>query len=178
MKRYILAGLLAAFAHPAMADIERPWDIGGALSSMVIGNDLPMFDDDRFSGFSMYLNYTVNRNVAFRGSFTAQSHDDVSIRSRVTEVAALLGGGFGREGWKGYVGPTLFRDNWSASGISETFTGMGLLIGGGYTWDEFAVDLFWTIRDSSDYEDFFESALGVPVDVDVTAFSFGISLRF
>ncbi|MBA3981140.1 MAG: hypothetical protein C0462_11120 [Alcanivorax sp.] len=178
MKNYFYFVLLAFVTPSAFAEIDRPWEVGGALYSTIVDNNLAAFDEDKFSGFALQGTYIINRNVSFRGFFASQSHDDVSIRSRITEVSALFGGGFGREGWKGFVGPTIFRDSWSGSGISQTFSGLGMQFGFGYNWESLALDLTWTIRDSSDYDDFYSDTFGSSIDTDVISFALGLSARF
>jgi len=176
-----LMGFLVALllVTPAYADELKHGEIGVALYSSVIASDHSDYSDDELSGIAIYGTSIFSKNAALRSLFAMLNHDGFSeIDSNIFELSLIFGGGLGQTGWKGYAGPGFFSDKWSAPGFSKSFNGLHLIAGFGYNWDDIALDAWWTFRDSSDYEDFVEDAVGESVSLSAVSFGLGLSARF
>ncbi len=173
---FVVALLLVT---PAYSDELKHGELGAALYSNVIANDHSDYSDDELSGIAIYGTSVFSRNAALRTLFAMLSHNDVSgLDSNIFELSLIFGGGLGQTGWKGYAGPGFFSDRWSTSGFSKSFSGLHLIAGFGYNWDDVALDAWWTFRDASDYEDFVEGSSGESVSMSAVSFGLGLSARF
>ena len=178
LTRFVLLSAILALPLSANSEI-RHGEVGGALYGTNISYDTGGLRDDRLSGLALIGTGIINQHFAIRGLLSFQSHNDVSnVDSRLFEGTVLAGGGLGTLGWKGYGGIGFFTDRWEASGATETFGGIQLTAGFGYNWRPVALDIWWTLRDSSDYEDFVGDAFGASVSATAVSFGIGVSGRF
>ena len=126
--------------------------------------------DDEASGFQLGYSRDFNRNFGFRGSVYSLEHDDVAGVD-VTGLDLSLVGGLLGPGFNLFGGLGLFNEEWEGpTGASEDFSGLQLVGGIGYNWQQVGLDLVLGIRDPSDYEDF--------VNVDATAVSASLNIGF
>jgi hypothetical protein len=122
--------------------------------------------EDSFTGSAsgLYGRASFNDNFAIQASsYSGDVTDDYSDgTTSMSGVAAhlLLGGGLAHTGGNAYIGGGFFREKWDEVTVStDTFSGLSLIAGLGYTWEYFHISTDITIRDTSDYDKFAKEAL-------------------
>ena len=161
----LVAGSLLLLPVVAFAQDSKPFSVG--LASFATSVDYTVeyeygLDDDEeqtFSGPAIFGTAAVNDNLAFRVLYGWQDHTDESDIELETIEGTVLGGiGLASEGFKAYGSLGFFRDDldWNdkpARVNTDTFKGLALGAGAGYSWPWVSVELWISVRDNSDYED-------------------------
>lgn len=130
-------------------------------------------NDETLSGTAFSASYATTNNVAFRGTVFSLTHDDYSnIDASGTDIMALFGTGFTKQGFKGYLGAGIYNESWEGPGGKLSFNGIQLNGGIGYNWEVIALDLLIGIREQSDYDNLANA------DTAVVSSSFSLSARF
>ncbi|MGM0609349.1 MAG: hypothetical protein ACQESP_13145 [Candidatus Muiribacteriota bacterium] len=147
----------------------------------VINNNAEGMEDDELSGFILSYQRNINKNVAFRGGYFADEHDDFSfIETRGVEAQMLISNDFTSKGFFYFGGAGLFSESWEYSGkdIDFDFSGYLLSLGIGYKWDHVVLDFIINYKDPGDYEDKINEFAGAfyQESIDVVALSGGLSI--
>lgn len=187
LSKTVLASILAysltainAHAEEPTPQQEKKFSIGLGTYALTLDNDTSGFSDDDFYGAALSAGYAFTDNVAIKGAFYYMEHDDFSdLEVTGIDLAVVGGTGLATEGFKIYGGAGFFSEEWEVSGTSgdEKFSGLQLVGGLGYNWEVVSLDFSIGIRDSSDYEDFYED-LGVNSDITAVSASLIVSARF
>lgn len=166
-------------AGSALAAENGPkFKIGVGTYDMIIAGDCTSDNsDDRedahFNGGAFVGTACLTKNVAVRGAFYATDYkDDSNLEMNGLDVQLLLGSNF-YEGWNAFGGVGYFSETleYDGSSFEKDFRGGELCFGVGYSWSRVTLDYVATVRDTSDYEDYFH------VDHDF-AVSGGITLSY
>jgi hypothetical protein len=129
--------------------------------SIIIDNNISGAEEDEFSGFMIGYQRNITKNIAIRGCYFSDEHDNVSeIEASGIEAQILFGNNFINNGFYAYGGLGYFNEEWEYSGIDIDldFKGILLSLGLGYKWDQVVLDFIINVRDPSDYEDQLNSA--------------------
>ena len=179
---FLLFSVLMSFNVFAGSDASamKPFSIGAGLYRSVISLDVPGAVNDEYSGIGLTFGYAVSDNISLRGTYFSLEHDDLSaLESKGIDLLAYVGTGLATQGFKAYIGGGYFKDSQEISGFSESFSGLQLSGGLGYNWESVSLDLIIGIRDSGDYEDFYNSIPPVTNDsITVASGSLLLSYRF
>lgn len=168
-----LAGILGT----GQAQAQNPNEVFIGTYGLTVSYD-STFVDDEFSGFQFGYSRDFNRNFGFRGSYYSLDDDDVAGLD-VTGLDLSLVGGLLGPGFNLFGGLGLFSEEWEGtSGSSEDFSGLQLVGGIGYNWEQVGLDLVLGIRDPSDYEESVNSAWGTNVEATAVSASLNIGFRF
>lgn len=133
-------------------------------------------EDDEFAGLGLYGTLTLNNAAALRLTLAEQEHEKYdNLELTVTELSLLIGGGLQNPGAKLYGSIGYFSESLGASGRSDEYSFSGLMVGAGvgYSWEVVTMDLWFNIRDSSDYDDF----VGPYVDATAASAGLGVAMR-
>lgn len=157
----------------------KPFSVGLGVYSSTIAFDEPLAVDHDLSGLALSFAYAFSDQFALRASLFSLEHDDFSdTDSRGYDVLAHLGTGLASTGFKAYIGGGFFRDEWDFGSSSETFDGLQLNGGIGYSWSAVSLDFDIGIRDQEDYEDFFNEASAADLSAAAITTNLMLSLRF
>lgn len=133
---------------------EKNWSIGLGSYVFSLANDSNSNADLDFSGFNLSAGYAFNNHFQVRGTYFSLDNDDYSaLESAGFDLMAYGGIGLSKPGFRGYGGAGVFSDKWSASGESESFSGIQFGGGLGYNWGPAALDFVLTLRQADKYED-------------------------
>lgn len=153
--------------------------------SIIIDNNISGAEEDEFSGFMIGYQRNITKNIAIRGGYFSDEHDNVSeIEASGIEAQILFGNNFINNGFYAYGGLGYFNEEWEYSGIDIDldFKGILLSLGLGYKWDQVVLDFIINVRDPSDYEDQLNSLYGYyyneSIDATAASGSFSIGFRF
>jgi hypothetical protein len=175
----VLTLLLLSFSSVADdAPVDKPFSLGAGFYRSILASD-DFIDEVEFTGVAFSFGYAFTDQLAFRGTYFALEEVDFSeLESKGFDLNLYLGTGLASQGVKAYVGGGLYKDKFSIGSNSESFSGLQLSGGVGYNWESISIDFILNIRETSDYEDFFNE--GLPFDVDISAVSGALllSLRF
>lgn len=110
-------------------------------------------------GWHVSADYTHNRYLGVRVNFYAMDGAD-DVTGYGNEVQLLAGYGLDGNGFRIYTGPIWFREQRKdADAIrdkSEVFSDFGWNIGAGYQWQRWSFDVSTSVRNNSDYVDYYE----------------------
>jgi len=144
-------------------EAEKPFNIGIGLYDNTITYENSIIDDE-LSGTSISIAYAISDQVGLRATFFSLEHDDVSaIDSDGYDLVAYIGSGLASNGFKAYIGGGIYKEEWKLGPIRETFSGLQLNGGLGYSWESVSVDVILGLRDAGDYEDFVNAGTAVAV---------------
>ena len=137
-------------------DASKNINIGFGAYALVVAYADPFILDDEFTGTTFTVSYAFSNNMAVRGNLYAIEHDDLSIfEASGTDIVLLFSSGLENIGFKAYLGGGIFNEEMDFfGGFTQSFNGLQLNAGIGYSWDFLALDLIVGLRDSSDYTDF------------------------
>ena len=204
VRKLVLAAAISSFSAGAFAQDAQPmkhFSVGLASFASSVGYTLTERYDssyywgysessetETFSGPAVFVTGAINNNFALRGTYAMQGHEDESWDLDSFEGSLLAGTGLAKNGIRAYGSIGFYRDSleyssYYSSSEKETFTGLALGGGIGYTWTHVALEFWLNIRSTGDYEDFLEdyasetSAYDAEVD-DVVAMTGGLGLSF
>ena len=155
--------ILLALPMFGYAEQSSVWRVGGGVSFLYNDPDssYSRSDEDWQKALHASLDYSHNQYLMARSTlyrFDSAVNDD--IRGWGGELQFLAGLNLNGEGARIYTGPVLFResrkDKTAIHDQHHVFSGTGWNIGGGYQWQRWSFDLSATIRDNSDYVDYYE----------------------
>ncbi|NWO04528.1 MAG: hypothetical protein HLX50_02135 [Alteromonadaceae bacterium] len=206
VRKLVLAAAISSFSAGALAQGAGPmkhFSVGLASYASSLGYTLTERYDssyywgyressetETFSGPALFITGAINNNFALRGTYAMQGHEDESWDLDSLEGSLLAGTGLAENGLRAYGSVGFFRDSfeystYDSSSEKETFSGLALGGGVGYTWTHLALEFWLNVRSAADYEDFLEdyahetSEHGAEID-DVVAVTggLGLSVRF
>ncbi|KZZ45611.1 hypothetical protein A3759_09220 [Thalassolituus sp. HI0120] len=156
---------LCFIALPLFSAAEQPsaWRAGGGINFVFIEptSAYSRSEEDWQKAIHASLDYSHNQHLMARFMlyrFDATVNDD--IRGWGSEVQLLAGFNLNGLGARIYSGPVVFResrkDKTAIHDQHRTFSGTGWSTGIGYQWQRWSFDLSATLRDNSDYVDYYE----------------------
>lgn len=176
-KRVMIFSLFLGVVSAGEVHAQNPNEVFIGTYGVTIAYDRYSVDDEAY-GLQLGYSRDINQNFGFRGSFYSLEHDDVAGLDVTGLDLALVGGMLG-DGFNLFGGAGLFSETWeNASGAEEDFSGLQLVGGIGYSWEQVGLDLVVGIRDSSDYESYVNSVHGTNVNTTATSSSLNIGYRF
>ena len=168
-----LISLLFPFNSYAKVDDEKKVNLSFGTYAVAVAYVDAFISDETLSGTAFSASYATSDNIAFRGTLFSLTHDDFSnVDASGSDIMALFGTGFTKQGFKGYLGAGIYNESWKGPGGSLSFNGIQLNGGIGYNWDVMALDLLIGIRESGDYNS------QANADTAVVSSSFSLSVRF
>lgn len=174
----LLTGLMASAASSSET---RNFYFGTALHHTMVGFQADYHASNEYESVHPYLGTTAYVGAAFndylgirglagfQSPFRYDAYDSVFL----TEVTLQAGIGLATEGFKAYGSAGAFSELWRVGKhYNERVSGGVIGAGLGYNWEPIALDLWFHIRDASQYEDSF-----VPNnDLSAEAQSVGVAL--
>ncbi|SET41054.1 hypothetical protein [Thalassotalea agarivorans] len=154
--------------------------LGAGYYVLEVNADSEDFGDDQFTGYVLSGGYAFSNEVGVRVNYYMTEHSDLSsLENDGFDLLGLWGSGLTEEGFKAYIGGGFYSEKWELSELSfsESFSGLQLAGGLGYSWEAFTLDGILTLRETSKYEDFFEDA-GINADASAVTFALVASIRF
>lgn len=170
---FLLALTLSVTTH---AQQFRKNQIYAGSKSLTLSYDNAWLENDEVSGYQIGYSRVFQGYFEFRGSYyrlEPDSYSDVTVKGfDLGVVAGNVGPGF-----KSYAGAGMFSETWENS-FSHDFSGIQLIFGIGYNWQEMGLDLTIAYRDAQDYQDFVSSHFDTSTNAAAIASSLNIGFRF
>lgn len=183
MHRFVRTAMVTSFlglmaVSSAKADERRNEFFVGTYSAVVVYSEVDL-DEDEFAGNHFGYARDFNDHFGFRGSYFSVEHVDFPAIDVTGYDMALIGGkldhGFNVWGGGGFFSEDLEDSDF---GIQETFSGVQVQFGIGYSWEPVSLRFVLNSRDASDYADFKEENSYYYEDVSAVAISSNLNLGF
>lgn len=171
------AAALLCVASGGAAAAERSFSLVAGYLTQAYSTEVNgfTFEADRFRGPAFGLTGAFHNNWGARLLYYATDHEDVDLENKGFELMALWGSNLRRQGFTAHLGLGFFRETWDFGPIELDASGWAVGVGIGYNWDRVSLALNATVRDGSDYEDFYQEFFGGG-DWKVTPTSVGLNL--
>lgn len=179
--RIITAASLAVLTSHVSADSTWQLGLGKSISYSDPARSYSRSDNSSHTGFAAQLAYLHSSLVGVR---THLYHIDGQndVQGWGNELQVLLGYNLNADGLRAYTGPAWFRENRKDTTVkydkNETFSGYGWHVGFAYQWQGWSADVSATIRDNSDYVDYYEAKYSVQDSNSVSAVSGFFTLAY
>lgn len=153
--------LLLLFSSAAFA--ENGGNFSAGLGKSLLYNDpyesYSRTEENWHHGLTLNIGYQ-HSDYFFSRAYLYSLSGKNDVKGWGTELQLLAALGMSTPGLRLYSGPALFRerrnDQDAIHNDQQTFSGPGWVIGGGYQWQRWTLDVSTTVRDNRDYVRYYE----------------------
>ena len=185
MPRQFMGGctllMLLGTASAASADHQIQIGLAKTLSYAYPAKAYSRTEQAQHFGWGAHLKYAFNQHFSI-AAVAYKLDGDHDVQGWGNELHASAGFNLNQQGFQFFTGPSWFRENRKDSSAlhdqNEEFSGFGWHLGTAYTYKSWSLGLTTTVRQNSDYIDYYEEKYSVQKSDSVWAASAITSLSY